>query len=115
MVSLADGGMSGCFQPDLRINGGLIHNDSGRELRNIRVVHNLTHREVASNLLLPGAEFVLMFSEGEMKARTATVSWGDPVLGAVQSRLDLPRQGGSLAAASIKNRSASAVGTRSTA
>jgi hypothetical protein len=91
MRALLLGAMTGCVQPVIRINGGLIHNDTGRELRNIRVVHHETHRTVMSNVLLPDADFALMFSEGDFKARTATVSWDDPDLGTMQSQVLLPR------------------------
>lgn len=93
MLALLLSAAPGCVQPGIHINGGLIHNDTGRELQHIRVVHHETHRMIMSNSLLPGADFTLVFSEGEFKARTATVSWDDPALGVRQAHLDLPRRG----------------------
>lgn len=94
MLALVATVMTGCVQPGVRISGGLIHNDSGRELRNVRVLHHETSRAVSSNLLLPEADFILRFSEGELRARKASVSWDDPALGPQAVAVDLPREGG---------------------
>jgi hypothetical protein len=72
------------------INGGAIHNGSGRELRNIRVVHHETRKVITSNSLLPGCDFLLEFDAGEMKAKTATFVWEDPLFGTREVFLELP-------------------------
>ena len=82
--------LAGCVQPTVMINGGAIHNGSGRELRNIRVVHNETRKVVIGNSLLPDRDFVLEFNASELKARTATLSWDDPLLGSRKVVVELP-------------------------
>ncbi len=83
---------SGCASTShqLTLCGGMIQNRSGRELRDVRVVHYPTQKVVMTNVLLAGRSFRLGFEERALMATMATITWEDPDLGLQQSTLSLP-------------------------
>ena len=84
---------AGCASQRVLLCGGRIHNDSGRELRDIKIVHQPTGQMVMNNLLPAGGDVDLAFTDLEMKATSATLEWYDTQRGARQVTLALPRQG----------------------
>jgi hypothetical protein len=85
--------LAGCAGQHPLLCGGRVHNSSGRDLQDIRIVHQPTGQMLAHNLLLAGSDVELAFTDLEMKATAATVDWYDPGLGPQQATLSLPRRG----------------------
>lgn len=85
--------LAGCAGPRVLLCGGRIHNASGRDLRDIRIVHQPTQQMLTNNLLLAGSDVDLAFADREMKATAATIEWHDAGLGPRQATLVLPRHG----------------------
>jgi hypothetical protein len=85
--------LAGCAGHRVQLCGGRIHNASGRELRDIRIVHQPTGQMVMNNLLPAGGDIDLFFTDLELKATSATIAWEDGQ-GPRQATLVLPRHGG---------------------
>jgi hypothetical protein len=87
--------LAGCASQPVLLCGGRIHNASGRELRNIKIVHQPTGQMVMNNLLPAGSDVDLAFADLKLKATSATIEWYDAAPGPRQATLALPNHGGS--------------------
>lgn len=72
---------------------GMILNESGRDLDDIRVEHLPTRRVIQTRQILAGTSFRLGFDERSMEAERAQLRWTDPALGQRSVEVILPREG----------------------
>lgn len=86
--------LAGCASQQVLLCGGRIHNAAGRELRDVKIVHQPTGQMVMSNLVPAGGDVDLAFTDLEMKATSATVEWHDTQRGRQQASLAVPRHAG---------------------
>lgn len=82
---------AGCATTHLKFSGGRIHNGTGREVRNLRIVHHPTEQLLTCSALLPGRDLALRFEERELLATSATLAWDDARFGPQIVSLDLTR------------------------
>lgn len=86
--------LAGCTSQRVLICGGRIYNATGRELRDIKIVHQPTGQMLMNNLLPPGSDVDLAFADRELRAASATIEWHDTQRGPQQVTLALPSHGG---------------------
>jgi len=85
--------MHGCRTLPVRLCAGMIQNESGRDLNDVRVEHLPTRRVIQTRQILAGTSFRLGFDERAMEAEQAQLRWNDPKLGARSAEVILPRDG----------------------
>lgn len=84
--------VAGCAGPKVLLCGGRVHNASGTELHDLRIVHQPTGKMLTANLVLAGHGVELDFDDRELRATSATVEWNDAASGRQQADVPLPRR-----------------------
>ncbi len=81
-----------CRTVPVRLCGGMILNDAGRDINDVRVEHHPTRRVIQTRQILAGTSFRLGFDERTMEADRAQLRWTDPALGLRSAEVILPRE-----------------------